>query len=151
MDFIKSLLPAEWNMRLFEPETDTAPGAHIYLHITETDSVYRLKTGASRYAIVELLKELHDDALDTTEFASRLTAILHINLSRENEIAETFQSFSREEAIFMGSTRLIIEHDKNEAGAWVTTFIKVFDKAKRTFEEKPIAYITNSVELNWTV
>jgi hypothetical protein len=152
MDFLKSLLPVEWSMRLFEPETDTVPGAAIYLHISETDAVYRLKKDVSRYQVVELLKDMHDGEIAEPDLPNKLSELFIINFVGKidtERLMSIFRPFLKAEAIFAGQTELIIEHDKDEQGNWITSFIKKFDKAKRLYDEKPIAVLCNNPEFNF--
>lgn len=146
MDFIKSLLPAEWSIRFFEPETDTEPGAHIYLHIPATDTVFRFRQNISRYDVVEFIKELHDNPDMTTpaiiEAASRLFLINTVLTDKDaKELLEQLSPFQKQAAIFMRDSVIEIEHDKTEMGAWVTSIYKQFGAEP---SNKPVAQITNS-------
>ena len=145
MDFLKSLLPAEWSMRFFEPETDTEPGAHIYLHIPVTDTIFQFRQNVSRYDVVEFIKELHDEPTDTRfiiESASRLFMLNTILTDKEtNQLLDQLEPFRKQSAIFIGDSTLEIEHDKTDDGAWVTSITKHFGTGP---SDKPVAVINNS-------
>ena len=146
MDFLKSLLPVEWSIRFFEPETDTEPGAHIYLHIPAMDTVFRFRQNVSRYDVIEFIKELHDDADMSTpkiiEAASKLFLINSILTEKDSrQLLEQLSPFQKQSAIFMRDSVIEIEHDKNETGAWITSIFKQFGTDT---DMKPIAIITNS-------
>lgn len=146
MDFIKSLLPVEWSIRFFEPETDTEPGAHIYLHIPATDTVLRFRQNISRYDVVEFIKELHDNHDITTpaiiESASMLFLINTIITDKDSKtLLEQLSPLQKQAAIFMRDSVIEIEHDKTETGAWITSIFKQFGTDP---SDKPVALITNN-------
>lgn len=150
MDFIKSLLPAEWSMRFFEPETDTQPGAHIYLHVMSTDSVFRFRQGVSRYDVVEFLKEIHDNSeLTKEEFIETASRLFMVNTILNDKDAKhllgQFEPFRRQSIIFMRDSILNMEHDKNENNEWITSIFKQFGTDETN---KPVALITNSDTLD---
>ena len=78
MDFLQSLLPTEWILRLFKPDEDTEPGASIYLHIKDDDVTFRFRNDVSRYDVVEFIKEIHDDNLLDGEH-NDINKLSHIN------------------------------------------------------------------------
>ena len=150
MDFLQSLLPTEWRLRLFKPEEDSDPGAHIYLHIREDDATFRFKNDVSRYDVVEFLKELHDDDLLNGEhdelFKQRATTLFLIdntmNVDYYKDIMMQFKDFQQNNVIFMKKSSIEIEHEKSTELGWITSIYKRFNSA----DEKPIAVITNKVE-----
>jgi hypothetical protein len=150
MDFLQSLLPTEWRLRLFKPDEDTEPGTHIYLHIREDDVTFRFKHDVSRYDVVEFLKELHDDDLLNGEhdelFKERVTGLFLIDSTMQasyySNIMQQFKDFKQNNVIFMKRSSIEIEHEKSPELGWVTSIYKRFNSE----DEKPIAVITNKVE-----
>ena len=152
MDFIQSLLPVEWALRLFDP--DTSPGIHIYLHIKETDSVFRFKPAVSRYDVVEFLKTMHetDLLLNTPEFVASVSKLFlvdpQLNDKQVAELREQFAPFSKQSIIFMKDTQIEIEHNKTDNNQWLTTFTKKFNNNQTP---NIIAVISNNDTLDTLV
>lgn len=131
-------------MRFFEPETDTEPGAHIYLHIPATDTIFQFRQNVSRYDVVEFIKWVHDESPDTQliiESASRLFMLNTILTDKEAyKLLDQLAPFRKQSAIFMKDSSLDVNHDKNDAGAWVTDIYKHFGTDS---SDKPVAVINN--------
>ncbi len=146
MDFIQSLLPSEWLLRLFKPDEDTVPGAAIYLHIKEDDVTFRFRNGVSRYDVVEFIKEIHDDDLLDGErnelVKQRLAKLFMIDPTLPEkyfiDTCNQFKCFQRTEVIFMRQSSIDIDHTKGEDGSWVTSIYKKFND----LSDSPIAIIT---------
>jgi hypothetical protein len=146
MDFLQSLLPTEWVLRLFKPDEDTEPGASIYLHIKDDDSIFRFRNGVSRYDVVEFIKEVHDDNLldgNHNELVKqRLSTLFLMDIALpEQYFLDTqnqFKCFQRTNIIFMKQSNIEIEHTKSEDGSWLTCIYKKFNGSGDT----PIAIIT---------
>lgn len=146
MDFLQSLLPTEWALRLFKPDEDTAPGTSIYLHIKDDDSTFRFKNDISRYDVVEFIKELHDDNLLDGEHnelvKQRLTTLFLIDATLPEryfiDTQQQFKCFQRTDVIFMKQSSIEVEHTKGEDGSWLTSIYKKFNGS----DNSPIAIIT---------
>ena len=146
MDFLQSLLPTEWALRLFKPDEDTKPGAAIYLHIKEDDTTFRFRNDVSRYDVVEFIKEIHDDNLLDGEHnelvKQRLATLFLIDDTLPEryfiDIQQQFKCFHRTEVIFMKQSSIEIEHTKGEDGSWLTSIYKKFNGSG----DNPIAIIT---------
>lgn len=152
MDFLKSLLPTEWVLRLFNPDEDTELGASIYLHIEDNDATFRFRNGISRYDVVEFIKEIHDDDLLNNEnnelVKQRLTSLFLIDSTLpEKYFTETYKQFNcfqRTEVIFMRQSSIEVEHTKGEDGCWITSIYKKFNGSG----DRPIAIITTKPTYN---
>lgn len=146
MDFLQSLLPTEWILRLFKPDEDTESGVAIYLHIKDDDVTFRFRNGVSRYDVVEFIKEIHDDNLLDGEHnelvKQRLASLFLIDPTLpEKYFMDTyhqFKCFQRTEVIFMRQSSIEVTHAKGEDGSWLTSIYKKFNGS----EDKPIAIIT---------
>jgi hypothetical protein len=146
MEFLQSLLPTEWALRLFKPDEDTEPGAAIYLHIKEDDTTFRFRNDVSRYDVVEFIKEIHDDNLldgEHNELVKQRLATLFLidDTLPERYFTDTqqqFKCFQRKEVIFMKQSSIEIEHTKGEDGSWLTSIYKKFNGSG----DNPIAIIT---------
>lgn len=150
MDFLQSLLPTEWALRLFKPDEDTVEGAAIYLHIKNDDVTFRFRTGVTRYDVVEFIKEIHDDNLldgeHNEEVIQRITKLFLVDDTLPQnvyaDIIKQFTCFVRTEVIFMRQSSIEVEHDKNEDGTWLTSIFKKFnnsgDNAIAVITTKPV-------------
>lgn len=146
MEFLQSLLPTEWVLRLFKPDEDTEPGAAIYLHIKDDDTTFRFKNGVTRYDVVEFIKEIHDDNLLDSEhnelFKQRLSTLFLMDTVLSERyfinIQNQFKCFQRTEVIFMKQSSIEIEHSKSDDGIWLTSIYKKFNGSG----DSPIAIIT---------
>lgn len=146
MDFLQSLLPKEWALRLFKPEEDTLPDAAIYLHIKDEDATFRFRNDVTRYDVVEFLKEIHDDNLLNDEHTElikkKITKLFLIDASLPKnyllELINQFKCFQKTEIIFMRQSSIEIEHTKGDDGMWLTSIYKKFNGS----DDKPIAVIT---------
>ena len=146
MDFIQSLLPTEWALRLFKPEEDTEPGASIYLHIKDNDFTFRFRNGVTRYEVVEFIKEIHDDNLLDGEHNDLVKTRLSTLFLMDSMLPEQYftdmqnqiKCFQRTEIIFMRQSNIEIEHTKNDDGTWLTSIYKKFNNSG----DNPIAVIT---------
>jgi hypothetical protein len=152
MDFLQSLLPTEWILRLFKPDEDTEPGASIYLHIKDDDVTFRFRNDVSRYDVVEFIKEIHDDNLldgEHNELVKQRISTLFLidNTLSERlflDIYQQFKCFQRTEVIFMRQSSIEIEHTKGEDGTWLTSIYKKYNGSS----DNPIALITTKQSSN---
>lgn len=149
MDFLQSLLPAEWLLKLFKPDEDSMPGAHIYLHVREDDVSFRFKNNVTRYDVVEFLKELHDDLLNGNHnelFKQRMLTLFLLDTEQSdsyfNGLMEHFRDFKKTDVIFMKQSSLRIEHEKMDDSSWLTSIYKTMPNINNESDNKAIAVIT---------
>lgn len=148
MDFLQSLLPTEWALRLFKLDDNTAEGAAIYLHIKDNDASFRLRTNVTRFDVVEFLKGIHDDNLlnddNINQVKEQLKNLFFVedNLSDQNfiNIINKFECFKKNEVIFMRQSDIEFDHTKNDDGTWLISIYKKFNNMSET----PIAVITTA-------
>jgi len=146
MDFLQSLLPTEWVLRLFKPDEDTEPGSAIYLHIKEDDVTFRFKNNVSRYDVVEFIKEIHDDNLLDGNYnelvKQRLSTLFLMDITLPDQYfldtQNQFKCFQKTKVIFMKQSSIEIEHTKSDDGSWLTSIYKKFNGSG----DNPIAIIT---------
>lgn len=152
MNFLKSLIPVDWYLKLFTPPEDNKelnPNG-VYLHIKSPSVSLPLSLDtASRYDVVNFIQEYHDNAIykDLTkdELLDRLHNLFIVNNDSKtniNELLSCFDSFKQNKIVFTRPSFLNIQHDPDENNKWITTFVKNMDNGKFGCKDEIVGSIT---------
>ena len=152
MNFIRSLIPNDWYMKLFSPPEDNLDNNPygIYLHIRQPNVSLPLNLkNSTRYDVVSFFQNYHDNSYHST--LSQEELLKHSNnlfsLPEDNpdtqyqEIQKCFECFQQNEMVFVKPSSLEIDHNPDDNEKWVTTFTKVTENSKTNDEEEIIASI----------
>lgn len=121
MSLLKWFLPDEWVLKLSTPSEDSDETKAIFLHLIDRDISLQLQKEVSRSELIEFLKQIHDDyeSIEDNfiELANQYIQFpMHLNV-------KVLNVFKKEQIVFMNSSELEIEHNKNDEDLWITDIL----------------------------
>ena len=127
---LKFLLGDETYLSWFNPGEDGNDGVKIYLHFKSNNITLRLKTGKSRYDVIQFIRNVHDNEgmKDQKEFKTQFFNLFHIEreMNKQDLIKQlkSFRVFKKDEVLFVntGSKIEVIHNDEN--GEFITRINK---------------------------
>jgi hypothetical protein len=152
MNFIRSLIPDDWYMKLFSPPEDNIEtnSSGIYLHIRQPNVSLPLRLiNSTRYDVVSFFQNYHDNSYHLTlsreELLKHTNNLLSLPIDNSDnlyqELQKCFESFQQNEMVFVKPSSLEIEHNPDDNEKWITTFIKKNENGTNDTEDDIIASI----------
>lgn len=130
MSLVKWLLPDEWIIKMFPPSEDKEEKINIYLHFIEQDATLQFKENVSRYDVIEFIKQINTDYDTISDNIYDLTTS-YFTVPERYSTQKLMSVFQSEQIVFMSTSKIVVEHNKNANGYWITEIYKENSKNKK--------------------